>query len=72
MICRNSAQRLAGIRLVIVKQHRGQRLAHVPLNVIGQHAEEHVRTDAFLQMMMNGPDLEIHTFQAAKRTLDLG
>ena len=30
-----------------------------------------MRTDAFFQVMMNGPDLEIHTLQAAKRTLDL-
>src|SRR5579872_217995 len=44
----------------------------MPLHVIRQHAEEHVRTHAFLEVMVDGPDLEIHTLQAAKRALDVG
>src|SRR5262245_27364889 len=42
-------------------------LAHVPLDIVGEHAQENVRAHTGLETMMDGPDLEIHGLERAKR-----
>ena len=56
-----STQRLAGDRFVVktTSELALGVLVYVPLDVICQHAEEQVRTQAILRMTMNGPNLEI-------------
>ena len=43
---------------------------HMPFDVIGQHAQEHMSTDALWQLVVDGTDVKIDGLVAAKRTLD--
>jgi hypothetical protein len=43
----------------------------VPLEIIGQHAQEHVRPHPALQPVIDRPDIQIDSFDATERTLDL-
>ena len=61
---------LAGLRLMIGKQDRRQRVAHVVLDVVGQHAQEHVRFHAMSEPVVHGPHLQIDAFQRAEGPLD--
>jgi len=46
--------------------------AQVPFDVVGQHAEEDVGTHPIRQMMVDGPDLQVHALQAPKGPFHLG
>jgi hypothetical protein len=48
---------------VIVKQDRSKRGAHVPFEVVGEHAEQHVRPHPIGQAMMDRANLEIDSFE---------
>jgi hypothetical protein len=43
----------------------------MPFEIIGQHAEEDVRPHPVRQPVMDGPDLQIDGFDAAKGSLDI-
>ena len=55
-----------------MEQDRRQPLAHVVLDVVGQHAQEDVRTDTILAHVMDGPYLQIETLHGAEGALDGG
>jgi hypothetical protein len=44
---------------MIGEQHWRQRSAHVEFDVIGEHAQEHVRFDALGQPVMYGANLKV-------------
>ena len=48
---------LAGLRLMISEQDRRQRVTHVVFDVVGQHAQEHVRFHAMSEPVVHGPQL---------------
>ena len=43
----------------------------MPGEVVGQHAEEHVRADAVFEVVVDRADLELGAFEGAERSLDL-
>ena len=57
----------AGFGVLVVEQQRRQRLAQVPLDVVGEHAEEDMRSDPLLEAVVDRPHLEVDCFQATKR-----
>jgi hypothetical protein len=44
----------------------------VPGAVAGEHAEEDVRADSFLEAVVNGADLKLRALESTKAALDLG
>ena len=66
------AHGLGGFLVVVVVEHRGETGAQAPFEVIGEHAEEHVSADAFLQPMIDRPDVEIDGLQTTKGVLHHG
>ena len=61
-----------GLGRILGQQQGFPRLAQVPLHVVGQHAEKYVGADAILEPVVDGPDLEVHVFEAAEGALHLG
>ena len=62
---------LGGGRVVVVEEQRCQGSPHVPLDVVGQHAEQHVRSHPVGPPVVERPDLQVHRLEAPKRPLDL-
>ena len=65
-------ERLGGLLVGVVEQHRRQALTHVPFEIVGQHAEEDMRAHAIGQPVIDRPDLEIDGLDAAERPLHQG
>ena len=63
--------RRAGKAEFIIEEHGGEPSAHVELDVIGEHAEEDVGTDARGEAVIDGADLEVYGFVAAEGAFDL-
>ena len=61
---------LGGARLVIGEQDRRQGAAHVVLDIVGQHAQEHVRLHATVEPVEHRPHSQVDTLERAERTLD--
>ena len=57
--------------VIVVKENRRHRAPHVPLDVIAEHAQQHVRTDALGFVMMNRTDEQLAGLEATKRALDV-
>ena len=66
------AERLGGLLVGIVVEHRREALAHVPLDMIGEHAQADVGAHARGGPMEDRSDLEIDGLDAAEGALDLG
>ena len=43
----------------------------MPGEVVGEHAEEHVRADAVVEVVVDRADLELGAFEGSERSLDL-
>lgn len=43
----------------------------MPGEVVGEHAEEHVRADAGLEVVVDRADLKLRAFEGPERPLDL-
>ena len=69
--CHRVALRL-GFQFFIRKQQCTPGFPHVPLDIVGQHAEQDVRTDSRLQPMVDGADMQIERFHGAERPFDFG
>ena len=67
---RGSVRRV-GMAEVVIEEHGGESLSHMELDVIGEHAEEDVGTDARGQVVIDGADLEVYGFVAAEGAFDL-
>ena len=65
------SQGFGSVPVGIIEQHGRQTLPHMPFEIIGQHAEEDVRPHPVRQPVMDGPDLQIDGFDAAKGPLDI-
>src|SRR5690242_10822123 len=57
--------------IVIVEEDGGEAMAHVPFDIVGEHAEEDVGTDAVAEAVVDGTNLEIDGLDRAKGALDL-
>ena len=57
---------------MIVEQEGCEILAQVPLDVVGEHAEEDVGSDAVRSSVVDGADLEVHRFEASEGAFDPG
>src|SRR6516225_6461557 len=60
----------AGGFVVVDKQDWGQGLFHVPTDVVGQHAQEHVRAHSLGEPVADGTHVEF-AVEAAKEPLDV-
>ena len=58
--------------VVVVEQQRRQLLAHVPFQVIGQHAQQHMRPHTCCRPVEHRAQFQIHGFHAAEGALDPG
>ena len=67
---RGSVRRV-GMAEFVIEEHGGESLSHVELDVVGEHAEEDVGTDARGQVVIDGADLEVYGFVAAEGAFDL-
>ena len=56
---------------LVFEEHRRPGVAEMPGEVVGEHAEEHVRADAVVEAVMDRADLQLGAFEGAKRALDL-
>jgi len=54
------AQGVAGLRLMVVKQHWRKGFAHVPLHVVGQQAHKHMGSDPIGEPVQDGSQLQIN------------
>jgi len=48
--------------IMVIENDRSETLTHVPLNVVSEHAQKYMRSDAFLQPMVDGPNFQVHVF----------
>jgi hypothetical protein len=60
------AHGLGGVCVIVVVENRGETGAQVPFEVVSERAEEQVSADAFLQPMIDRPDMEIDGLQTTK------
>src|SRR5208337_1698645 len=58
------AERLGGLFVVVIVEHRRQALAHVPFEIISEHTEKDVSAHAVGQPVIDWPDLQILTVAA--------
>ena len=61
-----------GALILVGKEQGTPGLSHVPLDVVGEHAEENVASDAIGEMVVDRADLQVDGFQRAEGPLDLG
>jgi hypothetical protein len=64
--------RLAGNGVVIVEQDRRQAASHVPFQIVGEHAEQHVRAHPRRGPVEYRAQFEVDRLHRAEGTLDAG
>ncbi len=65
------SQGLGGLFVVVVIEHRREAGAQVPFEIVGEHAQEHMCSDGFLQPMIDRSDVEIDGLETTKGALDI-
>src|SRR5208282_6796464 len=55
-----------GFGIVVLKQHRGEVALHVPDDVVGQHAQKDMGSDAMGPAMVDRTDVEVARFEVAE------
>jgi hypothetical protein len=58
--------------IVVVEEQRCEGPTHVPLHIVREQAEKDVTADPILQVMMDGPHLEVDRLETPERSLDHG